>query len=75
MADNTSSEADGVDIFERAKIKLMTYDQHERLNRYKFLYNKNGVYYYTNQFTNKVETFDRQILVKENLKDYLKIVY
>lgn len=75
MADNTSSGAGGVDMFELAKIKLMTYDQKEHLNRYKFLYKKENLYYYTNQFTNKVETFDRPIPVKENLKDYLKIVY
>ncbi|AXU41494.1 ORF47 [Alphabaculovirus altermyunipunctae] len=75
MTDITSSGSNGDDIFDKAKIKLLTYDEYERLNRYKYLYKKNNLYYYTNQFTNKVETFDSPIVVKENLKDYLKIVY
>nr|AGE61754.1 hypothetical protein [Chrysodeixis chalcites nucleopolyhedrovirus] len=73
----TSASNGDADIFERKKIKLLSYDEYHQLSRFKFVkfdseYNK---YFYYDKYTRTEVSSSRSIVTLNDYPDYLFLVY
>ncbi|ACI28825.1 agip124 [Agrotis ipsilon multiple nucleopolyhedrovirus] len=63
------------DIFDREKIKIMSYDMYSRLRRHRLLRTHNGEYYYMDRYTDKVRKLSHRLNTLSDYDDYLILVY
>lgn len=66
---------EGEDIFDREKIKIMSYDMYSRLVRYRFVRACGDEYYYIDGYTDKVLNFPYRLKTLSDYSDYLILVY
>ncbi|QEI03475.1 hypothetical protein [Spodoptera cosmioides nucleopolyhedrovirus] len=63
------------DIFDKNKIKILSYDKYRMLNRYHFVETQNGEFLYLDTYTDKVQNFSHRFLTLNDYNDYLILVY
>ncbi|QED40567.1 hypothetical protein [Chrysodeixis includens nucleopolyhedrovirus] len=75
MISTTSESNEGPDIFDREKIKLLTYDEYNQLKRYAFSKHLNGQYCYIDKYTNKEVCYSYPIATVDDFNNYLLLVF
>ncbi|CDG73285.1 Unknown (Maco134) [Spodoptera exigua multiple nucleopolyhedrovirus] len=63
------------DIFDRNKIKILSYDKYRMLHRYNFVDMQNGEFLYLDTYTDKVQNFSHRFPTLNDYSDYLILVY
>lgn len=63
------------DIFDRERIKLMSYDMYSKLRRYRLVRTHNDEYYYLDKYTDKVRKFSHRVTTLDDYSDHLILVY
>nr|AOL56480.1 hypothetical protein [Chrysodeixis includens nucleopolyhedrovirus] len=73
----TSVSNEGADIFERKKIKLLSYDEYYQMLRYKFVKFDSAVnkYFYYDKYTQTEVSTSRPTVTLNDYPDYLFLVY
>nr|UPO71106.1 orf40 [Trichoplusia ni single nucleopolyhedrovirus] len=77
MMSTTSVSNGGADIFERKKIKLLSYDEYHQLSRFKFIKfdSLTDKYFYYDKYTQTEVSTSRSIVTLNDYPDYLFLVY
>jgi hypothetical protein len=63
------------DIFDKMKIKLMSYVNYIKLSRYSFVRKSNTKYHYLDSYTDKEVTFSYRLPTFYDYNEYLILVY
>ncbi|ABM45817.1 unknown protein [Spodoptera frugiperda multiple nucleopolyhedrovirus] len=66
---------DTEDIFDKFKIKMLSYDSYSKLGRYVFMRQENNDFLYLDKYTDKVQKFSHRFQTLTDLGDYLILVY
>ncbi|ACI47479.1 unknown [Spodoptera litura nucleopolyhedrovirus II] len=66
---------DAEDIFDKNKIKILSYDKYRMLIRYHFIKAQNDEFYYLDTYTDKVQNFSHRFATLNDYNDYLILVY
>ena len=63
------------DIFDKTKIKILSYDKYRMLFRYHLIDVQNGEFLYLDTYTDKVEKFSHRFTTLHDYSGYLVLVY
>ncbi|QNV47830.1 hypothetical protein [Alphabaculovirus altersperidaniae] len=64
------------DIFDKTRIKILSYDKYRMLNRYRFVERKSDdEFLYLDTYTDKVQKFSHRFLTLHDYNDYVVLVY
>ncbi|AAG53788.1 unknown [Helicoverpa armigera nucleopolyhedrovirus] len=75
MSDSTSGLSNDSDIFDVIRVRVLRYDEYHQLQQYTYSHTSHGQHYYIDRYTNKEQSFPRQLKVLSDYDNYLLLVY
>ncbi|QEI03661.1 hypothetical protein [Rachiplusia nu nucleopolyhedrovirus] len=75
MISTTSVSNESADIFDRQKIKLLSYDEYNYLKRFVFVGHVNGQYCYIDKYIEKEVCHSHPIATINDYNNFLLFVY